>query len=170
MNAKDFVVALPVAPSAGDVYLYDDGTSNKIIIYSGTGWVYLTPQTGYICYVESDDNFYFYDMTGAWQLWSTTAGDVYGPGSAVANNIVIFDGTTGKLIKDSGVSVSDINAILLDLQDQIDNIDPLPSQTGQSGKILSTNGTIAIWIAAPVGLPVGGTTGQALVKNSGTKY
>jgi hypothetical protein len=33
-------------------------------------------------------------------------GDVVGPASAVNNNIVLFDGTTGKLIKDSGTALS----------------------------------------------------------------
>jgi hypothetical protein len=34
--------------------------------------------------------------------WSTSAsGDVYGPASATANGIALFDGTTGKLLKDS---------------------------------------------------------------------
>jgi hypothetical protein len=33
-------------------------------------------------------------------------GDVVGPGSAVNNNIALFDTTTGKLIKDSGVAIS----------------------------------------------------------------
>ncbi len=36
-------------------------------------------------------------------------GDVVGPGSAVDENIVVFDGTTGKIIKDSGVNLSAIN-------------------------------------------------------------
>jgi hypothetical protein len=35
---------------------------------------------------------------------------VVGPSSAVANNIATYDGTTGKLIKDSGVAVADIAA------------------------------------------------------------
>jgi hypothetical protein len=33
-------------------------------------------------------------------------GDVVGPASAVSNNITLFDGTTGKLIKDGGVALS----------------------------------------------------------------
>ena len=37
------------------------------------------------------------------------AGDVVGPGSAVNNNVVFFDGTTGKLIKDSGLTLSGSN-------------------------------------------------------------
>lgn len=35
-------------------------------------------------------------------------GDVVGPGSAVTNHVVSFDGTTGKLVKDSGVLVADV--------------------------------------------------------------
>lgn len=35
------------------------------------------------------------------------SGDVVGPASAVDNRIVLFDGTTGKLVKDSGSLVSD---------------------------------------------------------------
>jgi len=39
------------------------------------------------------------DITGG-------SGDVVGPASAVSNNITLFDGTTGKLIKDGGVALS----------------------------------------------------------------
>lgn len=35
-------------------------------------------------------------------------GDVVGPASAVNNDIALFDGVTGKLIKDSGVAISSI--------------------------------------------------------------
>jgi len=37
------------------------------------------------------------------------SGDVVGPASAVDNNVVMFDGITGKLIKDSGLSLSGTN-------------------------------------------------------------
>lgn len=37
--------------------------------------------------------------------------------------------------------VDKINEII----DELDNIDPLPSQTGQSGKFLTTNGTVPSW-------------------------
>ena len=40
-------------------------------------------------------------------------GDVVGPASAVDNHIVLYDGTTGKLIKDSGKTLSDYVAIAL---------------------------------------------------------
>jgi hypothetical protein len=37
------------------------------------------------------------------------SGDVVGPGSAVANHVVFFDGTSGKLIKDSGLTLAGTN-------------------------------------------------------------
>lgn len=41
--------------------------------------------------------------------------------------------------------VDKINEII----DELDNIDPLPSQTGQSGKYLTTNGTVPSWAEVP---------------------
>jgi hypothetical protein len=43
--------------------------------------------------------------------WATVSGsgDVVGPASAVNNRVVFFDGTTGKLIKDSGLTLSGSN-------------------------------------------------------------
>ena len=38
------------------------------------------------------------------------SGDVTGPGSATDENITVFDSTTGKLIKDSGVNISAVTA------------------------------------------------------------
>lgn len=41
---------------------------------------------------------------------SSSGGDVVGPSSAVNNRIAVFDGTTGKLIKDGGSTIADIVA------------------------------------------------------------
>ncbi len=40
---------------------------------------------------------------------SSSGGDVYGPASSVDNRVAFFDGTTGKLIKDSGLTLSGVN-------------------------------------------------------------
>jgi len=40
--------------------------------------------------------------------FETPAGDVVGPAEAVDNRIVVFDGVTGKLVKDSGSLISDL--------------------------------------------------------------
>ena len=42
-------------------------------------------------------------------LSSTAIGDVVGPASAVDNNIAVFDSTTGKLIKDGGKTIAELN-------------------------------------------------------------
>lgn len=43
------------------------------------------------------------------------AGDVVGPGTSADNKLVAFDGTTGKLIKDSGISATTLSAQITDL-------------------------------------------------------
>lgn len=40
-------------------------------------------------------------------------GDVVGPASAVNENIAVFDGITGKLIKDGGITIADILALIV---------------------------------------------------------
>jgi hypothetical protein len=47
--------------------------------------------------------------TGAGITGSVGGGDVVGPSSAVNNRVAFFDGTTGKLIKDSGLTLSGTN-------------------------------------------------------------
>jgi len=48
-------------------------------------------------------------------------------------------------IADSAATINYIDTVTSNVQDQIDNIDPLPSQTGNSGKYLTTDGTDASW-------------------------
>lgn len=49
------------------------------------------------------------DFTGATVVGlSAGSGDVVGPASAADRNIPTFDGTTGKLIEDSGVGMDDV--------------------------------------------------------------
>lgn len=53
----------------------------------------------------------FLDGLGNWTVPPDTggSGDVVGPASSVNNRVVFFDGTTGKLIKDSGITLSGSN-------------------------------------------------------------
>jgi len=41
---------------------------------------------------------------------SSGTGDVTGPGSAINNDIVVFDGISGKIVKDSGLKITDVSA------------------------------------------------------------
>ncbi len=46
----------------------------------------------------------------------------------------------------------------------------LPTQTGQSGKVLSTDGTSPSWVDTPTELPAGGTNGQILSTDGSGNY
>lgn len=56
----------------------------------------------------SGDAGKFLNGAGAWST-PVGAGDVTGPASAVNNHVVFFDSTTGKLIKDSGLTLAGTN-------------------------------------------------------------
>ncbi len=51
------------------------------------------------------------------ELWNAltgiTGGDVAGPTVAVTDDLVLFDGTTGKLVKDSGKTIAQLTTDIL---------------------------------------------------------
>ena len=61
---------------------------------------------------NNGDTFIFNSGTGLWTVGpgggGGSSGDVVGPASSVDNNIALFNGVTGKIIKDSGVTVANI--------------------------------------------------------------
>jgi hypothetical protein len=66
----------------------DDGTSGQALITDGSGVL----------------------------SWSTAAsGDVYGPASATDNAVARYDGTTGKIIQNSAVTIADDGATVIDV-------------------------------------------------------
>lgn len=66
-------------------------------------------------------------------------GDVYGPSSVVDDDIAVFDGTSGKVIKDSGVKITDI--ALGDVQGPVHSYDrDVPIFDGTTGKIIDDSG------------------------------
>jgi hypothetical protein len=78
---------------------------------------------------------------------SSGGGDVFGPDVAVDDNLVLFDGVTGKRIKDSGVSVDDLATVtgltarsvrvpLTELALEGANTTPIELVAATSGKIL----------------------------------
>jgi len=72
----------------------------------------------------------------------SSSGDVVGPSSSVDSDIVLFNGTTGKLIKDSGQTIAQILSPYVPQTRTISTTSPI---TG--GGDLSTNRTIAIPVA-----------------------
>ena len=84
---------------------------------------------------------------------STGSGDVVGPASAVDNAIVRFDGTTGKLVQNSGATVDDSNNI-------------------SAASYTATGGTAAnntMYVASNVLRFRGGTSGFGFNNSSGTE-
>lgn len=87
---------------------YNAGTTysvNDAVSYNGSS---------YICKLESINNLptnttYWDLLAQKGDTGATTGGDVVGPSSSVNNNVVFFDGVTGKLIKDSGLTLSGTN-------------------------------------------------------------
>lgn len=86
----------------------------------------------------------------------TGTGDVVGPSSAVDSKVAMFNGTTGKLIKDSGLSLSGTNTGDQDLSGLV------PKTTTVNGHALSSNVTVT---AADVGSPSG--SGSSSGTNTG---
>lgn len=112
----DFVTELPDSPDFGDVYILEDssysytGGPSDIMLWNGVSWITIIPQPGYLAFVESENEFFWYTGT-EWIKFPNEPSDVVGPASSVNNTIVRFDGTTGKLIKGSNVVLDDTNNI-----------------------------------------------------------
>lgn len=96
---KGAVIKLIEESGAAGVTLKVGGTEN---IEQGT--LDLIAGSG-ITITDNGDGTVTFTATGG----GGGSGDVVGPASAVNNKVVLFDGTTGKLIKDSGLSLAGNN-------------------------------------------------------------
>jgi hypothetical protein len=91
------------------------GASKKIVVVEGNGeggasqkvavdnavFVGGDLEAGYIPVVQEDGSV-------EWQAGGDGSGDVVGPASSVSGNIPVFDGVTGKLLVDSGMSLTSV--------------------------------------------------------------
>ncbi len=82
--------------AGGTSYVVDDAVS-----YNGSSYICKLASTGNL-----PTNTTYWDVLAQQGASGSGSGDVIGPSSAVGNNFVAFDSTTGKLIKDSGFSSS----------------------------------------------------------------
>lgn len=79
---------------------YNNSTSynvNDAVSYNGSSYICKLASTGNL---PTDTTYW--DLMAQKGQDGTGSGDVVGPSSSTNNNIVLFDGTTGKLIKDGG--------------------------------------------------------------------
>jgi len=67
---------------------------------------------GQLIYVRDTESIYAWDAVNSeWDLILNGLADVSGPASAANNEVAVFDGTTGKLIKTSPVTIDNTGAI-----------------------------------------------------------
>ena len=104
LGALDSVATLPSSPATGDIYILS--TDKSINAWDGDVWIKFPARVGMIAYLEDESEFYWYNGT-TWVLLPKTLGDVLGPATSVDNRIARYDGTAGKLIQNSLVSISD---------------------------------------------------------------
>lgn len=98
--------ALPGSPADGDMYFVQ--STNNLSIWILGAWFTDYAPLGFIVYDSTLNAFYYFDGAGLVPVPGTGTGDVVGPVSAVDNNIAVYDGVTGKLIKDGGISVASV--------------------------------------------------------------
>lgn len=129
-----------------------------------------------------DGKLFYKDDAGVVQLLAekgSGSGDVVGPASATDNALVRFDTTTGKLIQNSTVTLSDtgevsgLTALGLTLNDGY--TEEVYAVVDAAGVALSpTNGSIQTWTLGASRTPTAGTwaAGQSmtLMINDGTAY
>jgi len=91
----------------------DVATFNITGLTDNTGWfqIAVTHVASSGTFSNAEDTFIGFTRAGDKGADGARSGDVTGPSSATDNAIARFDTTTGKLIQNSGVTISDANAV-----------------------------------------------------------
>lgn len=114
---SDSTDAQPGSPSDGDIYIMTGAASGAqwatfdefdLAIFDSGTWYAFAPVEGII--VNLAGTAVQWDGA-AYTATGSGAGDVVGPGSAVSGNVPVFDGTSGKIIEDSGESIASIRSM-----------------------------------------------------------
>ena len=151
-----FVSAIP---DAGDPTIVQpsnwndthDLTGTVPIINGGTGAATASDGLNNLLPSQTGNNGKVLATDGTNASWTTNgSGDVVGPSSATDNAIARFDGTTGKLIQNSGVTVDDNSNIIANA------LDDAYTNTAASGT------QIVLTVASPRRYTITGSGGQVI--------
>lgn len=128
------VVATQVDITAqGDLRLQDT-TGGQYVALQAPG----TVATSYTLTLPVDDGTagqaLITDGSGVLSWSSAASGDVYGPGSATDNAVARYDGTTGKIIQNSAVTIGDDGATVIAANSSSDGL--RITQTGAGNALL----------------------------------
>lgn len=102
-------------PANGDKYLVApvgqgvwSGHDNEVATYNAGVWSFTAYQEGDEVIETSAPGRSLVFNGNTWYVRTQSSGDVAGPSSSVNGRVASFNGTTGKLIQDSGVAVSSL--------------------------------------------------------------
>ncbi len=107
------------------------------------------------------------------QTWATiTAGDVVGPASSVDGRVALFDGTTGKLLKQSTAALAPIatSGSGSDITTGTVAVARLATQAAPTSTPFTTNDWVPLWTGWGTGAASIGTAGTATASNSTARY
>jgi hypothetical protein len=122
------------------------------------------PRHGDVAFVISEGAYYWWQDDGTWLNPSSSGGtgDVVGPASATDNAVALYDGTTGKLIKNSTLTPTNIQTKPILITDLPSNVatKPVSLVTDVTGDLPFAN------LAQGSALSVLGVTGNATADNA----
>ena len=122
-----------------------------------------TPATGtVIVYAKNDGLLYAKDDAGTETPLGVSGsglGDVVGPASSVDSQLVLFDGATGKLLKDSGYSIATLREFILTTTENVQTGTAYTLVLSDAFKLVCMNNAAASTLTVPpnssVAFPVG---------------
>jgi hypothetical protein len=152
-----------VSISNGGTGLTSTPSNGQLLIGGGSGFTLTTLSAG--------TGINITNSSGAITITSTSGGgDVVGPASATDNAIVRFDGTSGKLVQDSAVTIADDGATVISANSTTNALRITQTGTGNAlvvedssnpdstPFVVNTSGNVGIGITSPtVALDVLGT-------------
>lgn len=122
----------------------------------------------------TDGKLYFKNNSNVVTLLASAAGasgDVVGPASSTDNAVARFDLTTGKLIQNSGVIISDANAVSGVTQLDVDNLrldgNTISSTDSNGNVVIAPNGTGDVQLDADT-VRIGDSNANATLTTNGT--
>jgi len=146
-----YVVAAGAWSRSDDMVDGFHASGSAMIVEEGT----TLADTSYICITDPPT-----DVVGTDTLTFTIfgSGDVRGPASSVDNAVCVFDGVTGKLIKESSVTISATGAI--------EGSESISIKNG-AGAATVLQCSVASTVTAPLTLPAADAVGVTVLQNDG---